>query len=90
MIQRNDSCTLFYGKMDLMSAFRVLPLAKKYWRLLILKAHHPRTKKYVFFVNKNLPFGASISCAHFQELSQALRHIVEMLTGCVHSVTNFG
>ena len=37
--------------------------------------------KTVFLVDKNLPFGASISCSHFQHFFERLRHILEYLTG---------
>ena len=33
-----------------------------------------------YFVDKCLPFGASISCAHFQEFSNAVAHIVQWIT----------
>ena len=42
-----------------------------------------------FVVDKCTPFGASISCANFQALSEALRHITEVLMGIPHSVTNY-
>ena len=42
-----------------------------------MKARHPVTKKWFFFVDKCLPFGLSISCAQFQAFSDALHHITE-------------
>ena len=85
----NPHCKLFYGKTDLASAFRILPLQHKFWRLLICKAEDPQSGKCRFFVNKSLPFGASISCSLFQKLSDALKHIMEVLSGCPHSCTNY-
>ena len=60
-------------KSDMSSALRHVPLAKNQWWLLIMKAEHPTTKETMFFVDKCLPFGSSISCAIFQ-LSQMLLH----------------
>ena len=42
-------------------------------------ANHPKTKQKHFFVDKCLPFGHSISCALFQEFSDALAHMVKYL-----------
>ena len=36
-----------------------------------------------------MPFGASISCAHFQRISNALKHIVEALERLFNTVTNY-
>ena len=59
--------TIVLGKTDLSSAFRILPLKVKCFCWMILKAEDPRDKKkYKYFVDKCLPFGASISCSHYQ------------------------
>ena len=71
----------FAGKSDLTAAFRHLCIAKKFWKFLVMKAYHPVTNKIYFFVDKCLPFGASISCANFQKFSDALSHIVQYKTG---------
>ena len=71
------STTLFYGKTDLESAFRILPIKPGQRFLLLLKAKHPRTKTWFYFIDKCLPFGSSISCAHFQLFSDALAAILE-------------
>ena len=71
------STTLFYGKTDLVSAFRILPIKPGQRFLLLLKAKHPRTKTWFYFIDKCLPFGSSISCAHFQLFSDALATILE-------------
>ena len=73
----SSSTTIHYSKTDLMSAFRILPLKKKCYQWLILKAYHPRTGKVAYFIEKNLPFGSSISCSHFQRFSNCLKHIFE-------------
>ena len=69
--------TLYYSKSDLKSAFRVLPLRVAHCCLLVMKAEDPETGEWCFFIDLCLPFGASISCAHFQCFSNALRAIVE-------------
>ena len=65
------------GKSDAKSAFRILPLSRKSWPWLIMKARDPRTNQWCYFVEKCLPFGASISCAHFQRFSNALCHLAK-------------
>ena len=52
--------------------------ARVYW-LLIMKASHPISGKTVYFVDKCLPFGHSISCALFQRFSDALAHVTRHL-----------
>ena len=69
------------GKSDMTSAFRHLGIAKKWWKYLVMKAKSPLDKKTYYFVDKCLPFGASISCSHFQAFSDAIAHIVKVLTG---------
>ena len=46
-----------------------------------MKAKNPRDGVTYYFVDKCLPFGASISCAIFQAFSDALSHIVQFRTG---------
>ena len=80
---------IFYSKTDLVSAFRILPLKKKCYPILIMKANHPWTGKTKFFVEKNLAFGSSISCSHFQRFSNALKHIYENLVGQKMTCTKY-
>ena len=68
------------GKSDLTSAFRHLPMSPLSWRWLVMKAQNPTNGKYYYFVDKCLPFGASISCALFQAFSDALAHITKFVT----------
>ena len=86
-IKENE--TLYFGKTDVTSAFRLVPLARKCWKYLILKAKDPESGQWRFFVDKCLPFGSSISCLHFQRLSDALRHIVEYKMRTPMAVTNY-
>ena len=69
--------TIFLGKTDLSNAFRVLPLKISCFCWLVLMARDPKDRKWKFFVDKCLLFGASISCSHYQRFSNALRHIME-------------
>ena len=66
LIEITGSKTVVFPKSDLSNAFHLLPLNCKSWAWLIMKAVNPITGETVFFVDKCLPFEASISCAHFQ------------------------
>ena len=48
-----------------------------------MKAQDPKdsTKRWYFFVDKCMPFGASISCSHFQRFSDAVAYLVKFFTG---------
>ena len=80
---------IFYSKTDLKSAFRAVPISTNQYFLLCLKAKHPVTDKLFYFFDKCLPFGASISCALFTELSEGLRHVVETKAQRFYHVTNY-
>ena len=68
------------GKSDMTSAFRHLAMKKNCWKFLVMKAQSPLDNKWYYFVDKCMPFGASISCSHFQEFSNAVSHIVSYIT----------
>ena len=72
--------TCMIGKSDLISAFRHICMNKKSWKYLVMKAQSPIDNKEYYFVDKCMPFGAAISCAIFQEFSNALAHIVKSKT----------
>ena len=80
---------IFFSKTDQASAFRVLPLQRKYWKVLLIKANNPLTGTVQYFVNKAVPFGSSRSCALYQKFSDALRHLIEYITGKTFRVTNY-
>ena len=80
---------LYYSKTDLKSAFRLVPVLVLHRRWLLLKAVNPDTGETVFFIDKCLPFGASISCAVFQAFSDALKHIAEYLMKLNNVLTNY-
>ena len=69
------SCKM--AKSDMSLAFRNLGIRKTHWKYLILKAVNPKDGKTYYFIDKCLPFGAAISCSHFQRFSNAVLHIVE-------------
>ena len=69
------------AKSDISMAFRNVPMDMKSWRFLILKCDHPKTGVTYYFVDKCLPFGASFSCAIFQEFSNYIAYIVRYRTG---------
>ena len=85
--QRFES--LFYSKTDVVSAFRILPSSPKKHFLFILKATHPQTQITYYFVDKCMPFGSSISCALFQEFSDALAYIIEYKHNFMIVVMNY-
>ena len=68
------------AKSDMSMAFRNVPMDKESWRYLVLKCEHPVTGKVYYFVDKCLPFGASISCAIFQEFSNSVAFLVKYRT----------
>ena len=72
---------LYYGKTDLKSAFCLVPVKICQIHWLLIRAQNPNDGKFYFFADKNLPFGASISCKLFQDFSDSLRHIVENWLG---------
>ena len=45
------------------------------------KARSPHDQKFYYFVDKCLPFGAAISCSHFQRVSDAVAHIFVFVSG---------
>ena len=68
------------AKSDMSMAFRNVPMNRKSWRYLVLKCAHPKTGKTYYFVDKCLPFGASISCYIFQEFSNSVAFLVKHKT----------
>ena len=81
--------TIFYSKSDLKSAFRLVPILAGQRCWLIMMTVNPNNGKIVYFADKNLPFGASVSCSRFTLFSEALRHVFEHATGRYNAVTNY-
>ena len=80
----------FAGKMDALSAFRNVPLKPQQFCWLMMMVIDPKTGKELFFFDKCLPFGASISCAIFQKFSNALKYLAEKMSGRIYVfITNY-
>ena len=77
-IKAGIKCNL--AKSDMTTAFRNLGIAVKHFCYLVMKAESPIDGKIYFFVDKCLPFGASISCSNFQKFSDAVAHLVRFKT----------
>ena len=73
------SCSM--AKSDFSSAFHQLCIRVSDWKFLIMKARCPLDGKFYYFVDKCLPFGAAISCAHFQRFLDAVAYIFKARTG---------
>ena len=78
-IQAGKHC--YIAKSDMARAFRNIPLMIRDFMLMLMKARHPISGEWYYFVDKCLPFGSSISCAIFQAFSDAIAHIVKYKTG---------
>ena len=76
----DETGPIFLSKADAKSAFRILPLHSSSWLWLIMCAEHPMTGTKFYFMDKCLPFGASISCALFQRFSNALCYVIHFRT----------
>ena len=74
-IKQGKNCAA--AKSDLVSAFRHICIRREDWKFLVMKARSPLDGKIYYFIDKCLPFGASISCAIFQAFSDALAHITK-------------
>ena len=75
LLRDNPDVQLWLGVSDLKSAFRLVPLQRRWWKFLVMKARDPKTREWRFFVDKCFPFGAAISCTIFQRVSNALTHL---------------
>ena len=71
LVMAENNKTIYFAICDLKSAFRLVPLKKSCWPLLIMKARNPQGF-WKYFVDKCFPFGAASSCAIFQRFSNAL------------------
>ena len=71
----------YVAKADMKSVFRNLPICPQDWMLLVMMVEHPTTHRKYYFVDKCLPFGASISCSHFQRFSNCVAFLVRKRTG---------
>lgn len=77
MIQElGKNCKLF--KMDLRNAFRLIPINPEDFELLGFRFRD------LYYFDKALPFGASISCSHFEHFSTFLEFCVKNKTHSNH------
>ena len=60
----------FIGKIDIESAFRIIPIHPSDYWLLGIEFHNK------FYYDKRLPMGASISCSTFEEVSKSIQWIM--------------
>ena len=77
LLAEYDGTQLYYSKTDFSDAFRLLPVKMSQCVWLILKMRHPKTGIWCYFIDKCLPFGASISCALFQEFSDCMTNYLD-------------
>ena len=56
---------------------------------MVMQATDPETGEVRYFVDKNLPFGASISCLVFQRFSNGLSHIFKFISGQLNATVNY-
>ena len=78
-VEEGVNCNISHS--DMRSAFHNLGIWLADWFLLIMKAVSPLDGKTYYFIDKCLPFGAAISCSHFQRFSNSVAHIVSKKTG---------
>ena len=78
-IKEGVGCSI--AKSDMTLAFRNLGIKQEHWQYLVMMAVNPVTGETVFFVDKCLPFGASISCSHFQAFSDSVAFLMKHRTG---------
>ena len=61
-----DEEPIYMGKSDIKSAFCLVPLSILCIQWLVMCAQNPVTKVWQYFIDKCLPFGASISLRSFR------------------------
>ena len=65
----------YMSKGDVKSAFRIIPIRKQDWHLLGIKINDN------FYIDICLPFGASISCAIFEQAGNLLQWLAKCRAG---------
>ena len=83
----NKEWKCYVAKTDIKSAFCHLPIRPEDRKWLVLMARHPKTNEKFYFIEKSLPFGSSISCSHFQRVSEGLEAIFRHRTS--HKANNY-
>ena len=82
LLKAMNATTLCYAKSECSNAFRIVPASRLVRFVLFMKAQHPVTSEWFYFIDKCLPFGVSISCAIFQSFLDALKHLTEWKISC--------
>ena len=86
---RSEKQVIYYSKTDVQSVFCLIPLKITQFKWVIMKAVDPETGKTYFFIDKCLPFGASISCALFQQFSDTLHFVFKYSIGNLDITINY-
>ena len=69
------------GKIKHVKCFQKFTHGTTFFALFNAKSQKPKgPEKLLFFVDKCMPFGASISCAHFKKFLDTVAHIVQYKT----------
>ena len=76
-IEQYGSCMI--AKSDMMSTFRNLGIKPEQFWFLVMKARSPWDNQWYYFADKCLPFRASISCSHFQRVSNAIAFLTDKI-----------
>ena len=76
-----DVWQVCYSKSNMKSAFRNLGMLPSQYCLMVMVAVSPLDGKKYHFCDKCLPFGASISCSHFQRFSNSIAHATGVISG---------
>ena len=63
----------YMAKWDMKSAFCHLPIRKEDGCWFVMMAKNTKSGKKYYFYDKYLPFGHSISCSHFQRVSNKIQ-----------------
>ena len=84
-----EVANIFYSKSDIKSTFRLVPCRPEDFCLMLMQATHPISGRKYFFVEKNLPFGSSISCALFTIFSESLCQITRFFIGRPYSTLSY-
>ena len=78
-LQEGKGCKI--SRSDMEAAFRNLRIKRCHFRYLVMVARNPDDGELYWFFDKCLPFGASISCSHFQRFSNCVAFMVCKCTG---------
>ena len=52
LLQQDKNRSIWFGIVDIKSAFHLIPLSEKYWKLLVMKARSPMTGQWKYFIDE--------------------------------------